>query len=176
MDWIFDNFQILALVGLAAASWFKTRMDAKAAEREAQREREEEGDQAPEESWQEMSKIPEAPQPPPLMERRPPPLVISSPPPMTAVLPNFETDAELKRQVDLQERLRQARADKAVTTGGAAVTRARNTAKTTTQLAITSQASLRSMLFDRRMLRRAFVLREVLGPPLAMRADDPKGK
>lgn len=167
MDWISENFQILALVGIALASWLKARMDAKAAKREEmeQREDDEQSDPAPENPWHEVFQMPKAPQPPPLFERAPPHIT---------VVPSFEAEAELKRQAELAERLRQARAEKAVTSGGAAVTRARSIAKTASQPAKANNTSLRSMLYDRRMLRRAFVLREVLGPPLSMRENSPE--
>ena len=64
MDWIFDNFQILLIVGLAFASWLKSRQEAKQAEREAREAGEmpsEEEVFGPEEWWPT-----ESAQPPPL--------------------------------------------------------------------------------------------------------------
>ena len=97
MDWIFDNFQILALVGLALASWLKTRADAKAAEREEQEARRElenpEEFFGPDEEWVRPRHEPAPSVPPPLVRAVPPPV------------PVFETEAELKRQMEMQERL-----------------------------------------------------------------------
>jgi len=166
MDWIFDNFHIVALVALAMASWFKTRMDAKAAEREEQQAREEmakrgeveEYDFGPDEPWQEVLMQPELP---------PPPLFRTNPPPVPTKV--FDTDAELKRQMELQERLRQAREIRAVTTGGAAATRTRTASKQTGYAAPGVRHGLREIVRKRSEIRRAVVLREILGPPLALR-------
>jgi ribosomal protein L12E/L44/L45/RPP1/RPP2 len=169
MDWIFDNFQIVALVALAMASWFKSRMDAKAAEREEQRAREEmaergeveESDFGPDEPWQEVLTRPEPAQPPPLFRANPPPVPVAV----------FDTDAELKRQMELQERLRQARESKAVTTGGAAATRKLTASKQTGYAAAGVRNGLREIVRKRGEIRRAVVLREILGPPLALRQE-----
>jgi hypothetical protein len=170
MDWIFDNFQIVALVALALASWFKSRMDAKAAEREereARRELEEPEDVfGPQEEWREVLPAPMVP----------PPLVKVNPPPARVVTYEAasETEAELKHQMDLQERLRQIRETKAVTTGGAAATRARSVSRQTSQKSTpTAPVSLRGALHNRGQLRRAILLREILGPPLALRHESP---
>ena len=165
MDWIFDNFQILALVGLALASWLKTRADAKAAEREERRAREEMAqgpdpdDYGPGEPWQELRMPPRAPQPPPLFRTSPPPVPVAV----------CDTDAELKRQMEWQERLRLARESKAVTTGGAAATRARTNTPKPGPATSAPLPGLRAELRQRKSLRRAVVLREILGPPLALR-------
>jgi hypothetical protein len=162
MDWIFDNFQILALVGLALASWLKARSDAKAAKREeeeARREMEEQGDVfGPEQEWREPQQWTPPPMPPPL---------VAKPPPLPAAAQ--EADEELKHQLQLQERLRQLRETKAVTSGGAAATRARATTKKTGQTETAVPAGLRGVLRKRSEIRRAVILREVLGPPLGLR-------
>jgi hypothetical protein len=162
MDWIFDNFQILALVGLALASWLKARSDAKATEREEQEARREL--EEPEEFFGrgENWEMPRRPEPAPSV---PPPLVRKAPPP----IPAFETDRELKRQMEIQERLREIRETKAVTTGGAAVTRARTKSAKATKPAIKGPVSLRAALRNRGQVRRAVLLREILGPPLGLR-------
>ena len=165
MDWIFDNFQILAIVGLALASWLKSRADAKAAEREereARRELEEPEDVfGPEQEWRE----PQQWTPPPV----PPPLVVTprTPPPIPAAA--LEAEAELKRQMQLQERLRELRETKAVTTGGAASTRTRTATQQTGYHAAAVPVGLRNVLHKRSEIRRAVILREVLGPPLGLR-------
>ena len=161
MDWIFDNFQILALVGLALASWLKSRADAKAAEREeqeARRELEEPEDTfGPDEAW--GAPYQQSAPPPP------PPLVRSAPPPVPVV----DNGGELKRQLELQERLRQLRETKAVTTGGAAVTRARAKNAKPAAAASAKTVSLRTALANRGQVSRAIVMREILGPPLGLR-------
>lgn len=167
MDWIFDNFQIVALVALAMASWFKSRMDAKAAEREEQEARKEmeqrgeveEYDFGPGERWQEVLTRHEPAQPPPLFRPNPPPVPAAV----------EEIDAELKRQMEMQERLRQIRETKAVTTGGAAATRARTTDAKATKTESAVPVSLRGALRNHGQVRRAIVMREILGPPLGLR-------
>lgn len=167
MNWIFDNFHIVALVALALASWFKTRMDTKAAEREEQRAREEmaergeveEYDFGPGEPWQEVLMQPELPPPPPLFRM--------SPPPVPAVV--IDTGAELKRQTEMQERLREVRATRVVTTGGATATRKLTASKQTGYAAAGVRNGLREIVRKRSEIRRAIVLREILGPPLALR-------
>jgi hypothetical protein len=167
MDWIFDNFQIVALVGIALASWIKSRMDAKAAEREERQAREEmgEGEEifGPEEAWEEPP--PRQPAPPPLHRAVPPPV-----PTAAQYEAELEAAALLKHQMDLQERLRQIRETKASTSGGAAVTRARVAASQSHAAAAAPvKSGLRSALRNRSEIRRAVVLREILGPPLGLR-------
>jgi type IV secretory pathway VirB10-like protein len=161
MDWIFDNFQILALVGIAFASWLKTRADARAAKREeeeARRELEEGETFGPEQEWNE----PQEWTPPPA----PPPQVVKPPPLPTAAQ---QAADELKHQLQLQERLRQLRETKAMTSGGVAAKRARATTKKTAPTEAAVPASLRGVLRKRSEIRRAVILREVLGPPLGLR-------
>jgi predicted ATPase len=159
MDWIFDHFQILLIVGLAFASWLKSRNEAKQAEREA-REAGEMPDMrdifGPEESWQPE---PEPYQPPPL-----PAASYSRPAP-----PAYEeTNAlrELERQSALREQLKQIRESKAIT-GNAAATRERNSGKGKAPASVT--ASLRETLRNRSELRKAVITREILGAPLGLR-------
>lgn len=167
MDWIFDNFQIVALVALALASWFKSRMDAKAAEREEQRAREEmaqrgeveDDDFGPDEPWREVMMPPDFPPPPPLFRASPPPVP-------TAVV---DTSAELKRQMEMQDRLREVRATRVVTTGGANATRKLTASKQTGYAAPGVRHGLREIARNRSEIRRAIVLREILDPPLALR-------
>lgn len=168
MDWIFDNFQVLALVGIAIASWFKHRMDAKAAEREEREARERMPDQEevfiPDEEWQ----IPQEQ----AMPSVPPPLVRASPPPLP--MAQYEADREaaavLKHQTDLQERLRQIRETKATTTGGASATRARVAASQShAKPAAAAKTGIRTALRNPKEIRRAIVMREILGPPVGLR-------
>jgi hypothetical protein len=82
----------------------------------------------------------------------------------------FEAEAELKRQAEIQERLRQLRETKAVTTGGAAATRTRTaTQQTGFHAPAAARGGLRGAVRSRSEIRRAVILREILGPPLALR-------
>ncbi len=161
MDWIFDNFQILALVGIALATWLKKRADAKAAEREEQEARREleepEEVFGPDEAWGAPYQQPAPAAPPPLVRVAPPPV------------PAFEVEGELKRQMDMRERLRQLRETKAVTTGGAAVTRARTKDAKHPKNSSAVPVSMRGALRNHGQVRRAIVMREILGPPLGLR-------
>lgn len=164
MDWIFDNFQIVFLVLIAFASWIKSRVDAKNAEREeGQEEMEPYEPYEPEEDLERQSQ--EAFEPPPLA--RPP-----TPPPLptAAFEAARETAATLKHQQDLAERLRQIRDTKATTTGGAAATRARVAAsKKPAKAFVAVPVSLRAQLKSRKELKRAIVMREILDPPVGLR-------
>lgn len=161
MDWIFDHFQILAIVGLALASWLKSRADAKAAEREEQEARREleepEEIFGPGETWMRPRDQQAQPVPPPLVRADPPPI------------PAVEEQGELKRQIDMQERLRQIRDVKAATGGGAAVTRARTNHMKPAKTASAAPVVLRAALRNRGQVRRAIIMREILGPPLGLR-------
>jgi hypothetical protein len=90
-----------------------------------------------------------------------------TPPPLPAVAQ--EAEAELKRQMQLQERLRELRDSKAVTSGGAAATRTRTATQQTGYTASAIPIGLRGVLRKRSEIRRAVILREVLGPPLGLR-------
>jgi hypothetical protein len=166
MDWIFDNFQVLALVGIALASWLKARADAKAAEREEREAREQIPDPeesfGPDEEWQ----VPQEQ----TMPSTPPPFVLASPVPMAQYEADREAAAALKHQTDLQERLRQIRETKATTSGGASATRARVAASQThARPAEAAKVGIRSALRHPKEIRRAIVMREILGPPLGLR-------
>jgi hypothetical protein len=171
MDWIFDNFQILVVIGVAVASWLKHRADQKKAEEEERQARKEMADPeevfGPEEDWpQEPQHFPE---PPPLVPSSgPPPLRPSAPPPVRVEM--AEVDALLRRQQEMQERLKQIRDAKATTTGDAAATRARVAAAAKhPQVSAPGKAGLHESLRDKRQTRRAMVLREILGPPVGLR-------
>jgi hypothetical protein len=91
----------------------------------------------------------------------------------------YDTAAQLRRQQDLQERLRQIRASKtpatgsatkATTTGGAAATRSRVSA---TQRHVNpvphAKSGLPGSLRSRKEIRHAILMREILGPPVGLR-------
>lgn len=175
MKWIFEHFQIVVVIVVALASLVKRRQDlAQAAEAERQA-REDQADDAEVVGHG--------------RERQPP--LPSVPPPVAGQLPQqFVKKAAsalarggrvpqpvlsdvaliLKQQQDIQERLRQIRETKATTTGGAAATRNRVSAtQRHTQVAHSAKTGLRASLHSRQDIRRAIVLREILGPPLGLR-------
>jgi hypothetical protein len=163
MDWISENFQIVFLVLLALGSWMKSRLDAKNAKREEEAEQENEPGDPEDYEWELQ---PEPATPPPLTRPAVPPAL-----PMAAFEASKEAAATLKHQQDLAERLRQIRETKATTTGGASATRARVAASKSTakSAVITAPVSLRARLRNNGELRRALVMREILGPSVSQR-------
>jgi hypothetical protein len=152
MDWIFDHFQILAIVGLAFASWLKSRADAKAAEREEQEARRELEDPeevfGPGEAWMRPREQPAPPAPPPI--------------------PAVDAQGELKRQMDMQEKLRQIRETKTAGGAGKATRMSLKNAKSTKTVSA-APVGLRAALRNHGQVRRAIIMREILGPPLGLR-------
>ena len=179
MNWIFDHFQIVALIALALASWMKRRMDVKRAAQEQGQPPAEMADGedvlGPGGGWQIPQRQPQPAVPPPLVRQGPPPLVRQSP---SLPVELYDNAAILKQQQDLQERLRQIRETKATTggtarattTGGAAATRTRVSAAQSHAKSVTpAKAGLRGSLRKRQEIRRAIVMREIIGPPLGLR-------
>lgn len=164
MDWIFDNLQIVLLIALGVGSVLKSMLESKS---KANEEREEESD--PGEDF------------PPYEEYREPAIPSVPPPLPRQVVPHSqrqfsydeaaaaETARELKHQRDLAEHLRQIRETKATTTGGAAATRARISAKGAKKSVSQVSLSIRGRLRDPLEVRRAFVMREILDPPVGLR-------
>jgi hypothetical protein len=171
MNWIFDHFQIVILIALGIGSVVKSLLESKAKQKQKQEEEEEEEEEkydpgeifAPDEEYQ-------------------PPAMPSTPPPLTRqVVPHSqrlggydeavaaETARELKHQRDLAEHLRQIRETRATTTGGAAATRARVSAKGLKKSAAKIPLGIRARLRDPLEARQAFVLREILDPPVGLR-------
>lgn len=161
MDWILDHFQIVALVALAIGSWVKRSMDQKrAGEDERTGRGEMAGDEdvfGPGQDWQ----PPLPTEPPPLVRKHPPPLVhqatVSIPP-----LPSADRSVMTVPQ--------HVRATKAAITGGAAMTRTRVSAAQTHAKAVQPvKSGLRDSLKKRKEIRRAIIMREILGPPVGLR-------
>lgn len=167
MDWIFDHFQIVALIVIVIGSLVKRFLEAKA-----------ENGRPPDEPFDPTEifgpserRHPDEPKPsvpPPLVRTTPPPLVRQAMPAQPLV---EERDAALlKRQQDMQERLRQIKESKANTSGGAAATNARvSAARTPAKAFLPATSGIRKSLRERKEIRRAFVLREILGPPAGLR-------
>lgn len=173
MNWLFDNFQIVALVGLAFASWLKHRFDAKMAEREEREARNappQDPDQSfePEETWTNPYE-PAQPYVPPPLPHTPPPLPVTEPPLRHSR--ESEAAAVLQRQQEMQERFRRVKEARATTSGGAAATRARLASSQTGAIPVVLSAtpSIRSTLRNPSEVRRAIVMKEILGPPVSLR-------
>lgn len=160
MDWIFDHLQIVVIAIVVVGSIIKQFLDAKAAERQARKDMEERGDVfGPEEYWET--------DPP----AEPPPLTGSVPPPLRRQTEPVAVDESmLRRQHEMQERLKQIKETKAITTGNAAVTRTRaaNLRKPAKPVEA-GPATLRSTLRGKKEIRRAIILKEILDKPLGLR-------
>jgi type IV secretory pathway VirB10-like protein len=167
MEWIFDNFQIVAIVALVLGSLVKQFLEAKAEERRARERNEQEPAEeeifGPDEDWEESRPSPASP--PPLVRPGPPPLF--RPPPVPQFQPPPpEAEEALKRQLDMQERLRQIREEKAARAKQAASPAAASKSRTGSAAAATT---IRGALSRPGDARRAIVLREILGPPVGLR-------
>jgi hypothetical protein len=158
MDWIFEHFQIVLLIGLAIGSMVKRHLDTKRIEQEEREAREEMADDEevliPGNQW---------PKPlSPVLQQSPPPL---GPTPARVVL--YQSAARPKQP---QEQAQPVRVIKATTTGGAAATRTRvSAAQVRTQAVKPVRSALLGTLKNRKEVRRAVLLREILGPPVGLR-------
>jgi hypothetical protein len=172
MQWIFDHFQLVILAVLGIGSLVKTVLESRA--RQKREYGPPPGDSepyagAPLEKDTSYRKVPRQSGPPALPRATVPPALRESG--YDAAVAN-ETAKALKHQQDLAERLRLIRETKATTSGGAAATRARIASKVTKKDSRQSplqSASLRERLRDRSEIRRAFVMREILDPPVGLR-------
>jgi hypothetical protein len=172
MNWIVDHFQIvIAVVGGVVYFWNQFRQ-AKNEEREATRRHEEEmangyepvePDEEPVESYQPAA-------PPQLPPRLPSRRDFTDSPPLAEPAQNrsvLANQRELERQANLQERLRILRATKAKTTGGASATQAQR--KPVAQPVAVRGMSLKERLRDKKEIRQAILMREILGPPVGLK-------
>lgn len=161
MQWIFDHFQIVVIIAVIVGSLAKQFLEAKAAERRA-REEQNEGDIFdPGEDWQPQYPQPSPSVPPPLVRNVPPPLARSAtPPPLVS-----DTEALLKRQQDMQDRLKQIKEAKVYTQAPKMTSPNAKRAKSKGATSPTLTGALR----DRNQVRRAFVMREILGPPVGLK-------
>jgi type IV secretory pathway VirB10-like protein len=170
MDWIFDNFQVVAMIAIVVISLAKRYLDSK-------RESSEEETETPDEDWT---------PPPPRRQSVPPPLGRTSvPPPMAGPMPPqrsaqrsaaqpplsasmTEAASALQRQQEMMDRLQSAKEAKAQR-AKAAGTSHRSPVKASKTVLVPVAGSLTGILRNRNEIRRAVILREVLGPPLGMR-------
>lgn len=220
MDLLFENFGFLLIIGVALASWLKSRIEAKQEEQAERRAREEMA-----RHFEELEDRPIRKAPPPVARQRdanprqakspePPPLreifreVIESavgPPPFTTTdkrndddraydnepapwasfqhsdasqseIEDVEHDSlespMLKRQREMQERLAEIKKEAAQYKGkvaGARETQRRLARKNQPEEALVPLGSLRGTLKDKRQVRRAIILREILDQPVGLR-------
>jgi len=173
MDWIFEHLNIVVVIILVIGSFLKTRFDSARQETEERDDFPDFGESdTPDESYRRMA--------PPLPSVPPPLVRASEPPPLpttTYSSPGAFTIAAdeaakiLKHQRELAENMRQLRATKANTSGGAAITRAQLAASQAGAVPIvaTVPLSYRSRLRNPAEIRRAIVMREILGRPVGLR-------
>jgi type IV secretory pathway VirB10-like protein len=168
MDWIFDNFQIVVLIALAVGSVVKQMADAAKARKE-QRE------QQPETEWQETETtwtsvpIPPEYQPPPLP---PPPArhfgtYLPPPPPPPPVAVVQDSGDFLRKQMEMQEKARAIRENKATEKTRMLELRARSATRAKTEYS--AEITIRNLLANPASARKAIVLREILDKPLGLR-------
>jgi hypothetical protein len=157
MSWIFDHLQILVLILAAVGSLVKKINESRTTANQPPRPAD-----LPEPMFEtdEESSMLDWPEEPPA----PAPL------PGAMIEAQLEAAEALKHQQDLATHLQQLRETKASTTGGAAATRARVASKGATKPQLAPiRLSLRARLKNPTEIRRAIVLREILGPPVSLR-------
>lgn len=177
MDWVFDNIQVIIGLAAAIAYWLtnqKAAREARQAEAEAEARREMgEDDFGPEEDWEEAYR---EVQPPPMMQRQP------APPPFPGQVEAAER--ELARQNEMMERLKRLKSEAQAAASGtgprvakiARIARTARGARTVKTLGsvkpvaeLRGPLGLRASLRDKREIRKAVVLHEILRPPVAFR-------
>lgn len=185
MDWVFDNIQVLLAVAGVIAYWINqlrkksadeqappppepTFEDPKLAER-TRRIREEIQRKIQQRARGEASApAPVAREEPPHYEEREeyeaPPVLVSTP--VSRVEARRQAEI-LEEQMTLQERLREAEAMRAASRRRTEFEQA--TADLGKEARAAARASLLRDLRDPAELRRAFILKEVLGPPVSLR-------
>lgn len=227
MGWLFENFQILLVIGLALAAWLKNRAEAKQEEEAERNAREEMLRQLQERENRPVHKTPppvpnqwdtrpssSPPPPPPSTQPNPPQLkdifkevIESVAPPIPASSQQEAPDRDayddepapwksfqhvdathteigdvdhdplespmLKRQREMQERLAEIKREAAQYKGkvaGARETQRRLARKHQPEGELVPLGNLRSALKDKRQVKRAVILREILGQPVGMRS------
>ncbi len=194
MDWIFDNLQILIAAGAGVAYWLNQRKEAQELEQQnregeaaqddydvsddearARKIREEIRRKIAERSGGSRPVIINEPvqTPPPLFERPFQETPVDDPyahdewreEPPVVVGPSAAEQAVLERQRVLQERMKELERQRSQTKQRAASVSRKRTARKPSK----GMRSLQDDLRQTGSLRRAIVLREVLGPPVSMR-------
>jgi len=152
-DFVFEHIEKIVIGVIAVAVWIIGKI------------KENRDKQA--ETWepQEEDYLPEDYRP-----SQPPPLYPStgSPPPP---LPTYTAadDSELERQRKMQDRLRAIRDKKGATPKVSASKAAAKAKKSQPAPSLVSPSKLRERLRDRKELRRAIVMNEILNPPVSLR-------
>jgi|GEM_PF-861233 len=182
MEWISEHFQLVVLVLGAFAYWLKAFIEQRVAEKQARA-----APQQPQEPEAEDDFKPEGPMkygemPPSLPV---PPVLLVPPAFPSERLPGYEEVAAreaataARHREKLSAHLQRLRDTKATTTGGAAATRSRISAARNALTGegakvsdVTVTATLRSRLRDPAEIRRAMVLKEILGQPVSLRLGD----
>ncbi len=164
MNWILDHFQIVILVALGLGSVVKSLLDSKARQKQESGEHYDPGDVfAPDGNYREPT-MPSVP-PPQAHHVVPPPLRESGYDEAVAI----ETARAAKHQRVLADRMRQMRETRATTTGGASATRGRIAAGGIAKPLKQTPLAIRLRLRDPAEVRQAFVMREILDPPVGLR-------
>lgn len=166
MDWLFEHIQIVILLVLAFASWLKTRLDKKLEDQDEAPPRDPTVWDDEEDDWDVPSSGPPPLDPRHPREAAPPPLVqvrpISvTPPPLPGLDKPGDLTEVLEKQKKLEEdfrRIREAKPAPPMPT-----LRQRKRGRTA------GPGPLAKALRDQSAVRRAVVLREILGPPVGMR-------
>jgi hypothetical protein len=162
MDWLLEHLQLVVLAGLGLAGWLKSRYDARQTE---------EGTEFPSRPIGGPSGGPRPFVPPPIERKaKQSPTRLTVPPTLPTAGKDFAE--ELRRQQEIEERLRvirDSRPAKAVSTGGAVATRDRVAARGKKQAVRPVISTLRQRLHNPAEVRAAIVLREILDRPLGLR-------
>jgi len=169
MEFISDYFYVIILIVGAIAQWMKSRSEA----REQNDPRDEARDL--EEMIEREERRQSRPAVPPPLARpsTPPPLPASGPSPAPEtrrrsreVAPAFDTSGELARQQALAEKVREMKQARSARKAGESLPSSRESARSATRA---TGLGLRERLRDRKELRQAFVLKEILEKPIALR-------
>ncbi|RYD38111.1 MAG: hypothetical protein EOP87_02210 [Verrucomicrobiaceae bacterium] len=156
-EFITNNIKILIFVG-AAVLWVIGKISEARKNKEAQHEQQETWSPEDDDGYDHEEQRQE-PVPPPYRPLVPPPL------PRAMAQPDRPSeDRELARQRAMQERLSALKKERTAVSKAA-----RKSAKAMPQQPLVSPSSLKARLRDRRELRRAIVMREILDPPVSLR-------
>jgi len=163
MNWILEHFQIIALIALGVGSVLKSTLEKKGKQQSEQEDNGSEEVFAPDEV---VNK-------PPLPDHVGQDVQQRVPPPLRELGYDAavadEAAKALKHQQDLANKLQKLRDNKATTTGGAAVTRARVMSKGSKMPHSMPALTIRARLRSRQEIRAALVMSEVLAPPVGLR-------
>lgn len=172
MDWIFDNIQIVGVALVVIFSLLKQIHEAKQEERKKQEAPEDDGDAwIPPPRLPRKQPAPSIPVPPKLDSPRRVPQVrgVTTPdaPPMSASM--TEAASALQRQQEMMDRLQRAKEAKAQRVKTVETHGGKRAHSATPAGTASARTSLRATLGKRSEIRRAVVLREILGPPVGLR-------